>query len=75
MPEKFHDLVEFGLLASARDPVDPMDKAFHDLGREQLAETEHLHDLDWKLVHAMGFVPISSPCHTSGRLPMEDKSS
>ncbi len=57
MPEKFHDLVEFGLLASARDPVDPMDKAFHALGREQLAETEHLHDLEWKLVHAYGLRP------------------
>ena len=43
MPEDFHDLVEFGLLASARDPFDPMEKAFHDLGRAQLAETEHLH--------------------------------
>jgi Ca2+-transporting ATPase len=56
MPEQFHDLVEFGLLASARDPFDPMEKAFHDLGREQLAETEHLHlhDPKWKLVHAYG---------------------
>ena len=57
MPENFHDLVEFGLLASARDPFDPMDKAFHDLGREQLAETEHLHGPEWKLVHAYGLRP------------------
>jgi len=35
MPEHFHALVEFGLLASARDPSDPMEKAFHDLGRGQ----------------------------------------
>ena len=35
----FHDLVEFGVLASARDPFDPMEKAFHDLGRGQLAGT------------------------------------
>jgi len=54
LPEDFHDLVEFGLLASARDPFDPMDKAFHNLGREQLAETEHLHGPEWKLVHAYG---------------------
>ena len=40
VPESFHDLVEFGILASARDPFDPMEKAFHDLGREQLTETE-----------------------------------
>jgi Ca2+-transporting ATPase len=57
LPEDFHDLVELGLLASARDPFDPMEKAFHDLGREQLAETEHLHGPDWKLMHAYGLRP------------------
>jgi Ca2+-transporting ATPase len=57
LPEDFHDLVEFGLLASARDPFDPMEKAFHDLGCEQLAETEHLHGPDWKLMHAYGLRP------------------
>ena len=57
MPEAFHDLVEFGILASAPDPFDPMEKAFHDLGREQLAETEHLHGAAWKLVHAYGLRP------------------
>jgi Ca2+-transporting ATPase len=57
MPEDFHDLVEFGLLASAQDPVDPMEKAFHGLAREQLVETEHLHAADWELVHAYGLGP------------------
>lgn len=57
LPEDFHDLVEFGVLASARDPFDPMEKAFHDLGREQLAETEHLHGPEWKLMHAYGLRP------------------
>ena len=57
MPEGFHHLVEFGILASAPDPFDPMEKAFHDLGREQLAETEHLHGPEWKLVHAYGLRP------------------
>jgi len=57
MPESFHDVVEFGILASARDPFDPMEKAFHDLGREQLAETEHLHGPEWKLVHTYGLRP------------------
>jgi Ca2+-transporting ATPase len=59
MPEDFDDLVEFGILASAPDPFDPMDKAFHDLGREQLAGTEPL-PLDRprrKLVHAYGLRP------------------
>ena len=57
MPEAFHDLVEFGLLASAPDPFDPMEKAFHDLGASNLAETEHLHGPDWTLVHAYGLRP------------------
>lgn len=57
LPEDFHDLVEFGLLASGQDPFDPMDKAFHNLGREQLAETGHLHRSEWKLVHAYGLRP------------------
>jgi Ca2+-transporting ATPase len=57
LPEEFHGLVEFGLLASARDPFDPMDKAFHVLGREQLAATEHLHGPEWTLVHAYGLRP------------------
>ena len=37
MPAAFHDLAEFGLLACAPEPFDPMDKAFHELGREQFA--------------------------------------
>jgi Ca2+-transporting ATPase len=59
MPEDFHELVEFGILASAPEPFDPMDKAFHDLGREQFAETDHLrlHGPERKLVHAYGLRP------------------
>jgi P-type Ca2+ transporter type 2C len=57
MPETFHDLAEFGLLASARDAFDPMDKAFHDLGRRQLAGTAHLHGPEWTLVRAYGLRP------------------
>ena len=57
MPEDFHNLVEFGLLASARDPLDAMEKAFHDLGREHLVETEHLHGPEWQLAHAYGLRP------------------
>jgi len=57
LPPEFHDLVEFGVLASARDPVDPMEKAFHELGRAQLAGTGHVHDPEWTLVHAYGLRP------------------
>ena len=57
MPEDFHTLVEFGLLASAPEPFDPMDKAFHELSRERLAGTGHLHGPEWTLVHAYGLRP------------------
>ena len=49
LPEKFHQLLEFGILASAVDPFDPMEKAMRAFGRRYLANTEHIHD-DWKLV-------------------------
>jgi P-type Ca2+ transporter type 2C len=57
IPEAFHALVEFGILASARDPFDPMEKAFHDLGRELLEQTGHLHGSEWKLMHVYGIRP------------------
>jgi P-type Ca2+ transporter type 2C len=57
LPEDFHDLLEFGILASAKDPFDPMEKAFHDLGRERLAGTEHLRGPEWTLVQAYGLRP------------------
>jgi Ca2+-transporting ATPase len=49
LPEELHELVEFGILASQRDPFDPMERAFHALGLGALADTEHLHG-DWTLV-------------------------
>lgn len=50
LPEQFHELLEFGILASEVDPFDPMEKAMRGLGRRYLADTEHLHD-DWQLAH------------------------
>jgi P-type Ca2+ transporter type 2C len=49
LPEAFHEVVEFAILASQRDPFDPMEKAFQQLGERYLAQSEHLHD-DWTLV-------------------------
>jgi Ca2+-transporting ATPase len=49
LPEDFHSLIEFSILASQRDPFDPMEKAFHKLGHECLAATEHIHR-DWTIV-------------------------
>jgi P-type Ca2+ transporter type 2C len=49
LPERLHELSEFAILASHRDPFDPMEKALRELGNYYLRGTEHLHD-DWALV-------------------------
>ncbi len=48
LPEEFHELVEYGILASELEPLDPMEMAIHHLGQTHLSGTEHLHD-DWAL--------------------------
>jgi Ca2+-transporting ATPase len=50
LPEHFHELIEYGILASQRDPFDPMEKALKTLGDIKLMDTEHLHE-DWELIH------------------------
>ncbi len=49
LPENFHELVEYSILASQRDPFDPMEKAIKKLGDEYLNGTVHLHK-DWHLI-------------------------
>ena len=43
LPERFHSLVEFSILASRPDPIDPMERAFSDLGEQFLKQTAHIH--------------------------------
>lgn len=50
LPERFHELLEFSILASEKKPFDPMEKAFMELGEYYLSQTEHIHR-DWALVH------------------------
>jgi Ca2+-transporting ATPase len=56
MPARFRDLSEIGLLASAPEPFDPMERAFHALAHAQLTEDTYAHPR-WKLVHAYGLRP------------------
>lgn len=44
LPEIFHSLVEFAILATPFDPFDPMEKAIQSFGHARLSGTEHLHD-------------------------------
>lgn len=44
LPEDFHLLMEFAMLATPADPYDPMEKAIQTFGHTRLIGTEHLHD-------------------------------
>ena len=56
LPERFHELAEMGILASQRDPFDPMEVAFHALGDRFLRGTEHLH-ADWEMLREYPLSP------------------
>ncbi len=49
LPEAFHQIVEYSILASPADPFDPMEKAMKELGGRTLINTEHIHK-DWELM-------------------------
>lgn len=50
LPEDFHEVLEYAILASHRDPYDPMEVAILAAGAATLTHTEHLHQ-SWKLVN------------------------
>jgi Ca2+-transporting ATPase len=56
LPEAFHELLEFALLASEIDPHDPMEQAVHRLAARTLAGSEHLHP-DWSLTREYELSP------------------
>ncbi|MFZ6681094.1 cation-translocating P-type ATPase [Undibacterium sp. Tian12W] len=49
LPEEFHEVLEFAILASHREPFDPMEVAIQNAGNNMLGKTEHLH-AGWGLV-------------------------
>jgi Ca2+-transporting ATPase len=57
LPEAFHPLLEHAILASAPEPFDPMETAFHATGQIHLAQTPHLHDDNWRLVQRYALSP------------------
>ena len=48
LPEAFHELLEYGVLACQQDPFDPMEKAILEVGAGKLTNTEHIHST-WTL--------------------------
>lgn len=49
LPESFHSLIEYAVLASHPDPFDPMEKAIHSALAKYLKHSDHEHP-DWNLV-------------------------
>ncbi len=49
LPDQFHEIAEYALLASAVDPFDPMDRAIKRLAASHLGGTDHLHS-GWQLM-------------------------
>ena len=49
LPEVLHDLVEYGILASQKDPFDPIEKEVKRLGEFYLSGSEHIHN-NWKMI-------------------------
>jgi len=56
LPDAFHRLLEYAVLASKRQAFDPMDAAVGELGRAALAASEHLH-AEWPLTREYGLSP------------------
>jgi Ca2+-transporting ATPase len=49
LPESFHRVVEYGILASQANPFDPMEKAITRLGDLYLQGTEHVNH-EWEMI-------------------------
>jgi len=49
LPDSCHETIEYAILASQEIPVDPMERALHEIGTRALRTTEHIHP-DWQLV-------------------------
>ena len=56
VPDAFQDLIHVGVLASARQPFDPMEKAFRELRRKSAPEAERP-DGSLEFVHVYGLRP------------------
>lgn len=56
LPESVHTLLEYAILASERDPFDPMEQALVNAGDRYLKNSEHLHP-EWLLQRAYPLAP------------------
>jgi Ca2+-transporting ATPase len=56
LPEAFHEVVEYAILASHRDPADPMEQAIRRMGRGTAFVRDHIHR-DWTIVREYPLSP------------------
>ena len=56
LPEELHNVLENAILASKRDPFDPMERALHVAGDGLIKGTEHLHP-GWSLAREYPLTP------------------
>ncbi len=56
LPDAFHELLEYAVLASEIEPHDPMEQAFHRMAADHLVDTEHLHPA-WSLAREYELSP------------------
>lgn len=56
LPEELHSIIENAILASKRDPFDPMERALHEAGDRLIKNTEHLHP-EWTLAQEYPLTP------------------
>ncbi len=56
LPGDLHGLLEDAILASKRDPFDPMERALHEAGDRLVKDTEHLHP-GWSLAREYPLTP------------------
>ena len=72
LPERFHELVEFAVLACQATPFDPTEVAIREFGLRSLARTEHLH-ADWELLREYPLSPeLLAVTHAWRALERED---
>ncbi len=57
IPSPFRDLAMYGRLASAPEPFDPMEKAFHELAGSRLVSADEPPGQGWKIARAYGLRP------------------
>ncbi len=72
LPDECHEVMEFAVLASQKDPFDPMERAIRELGQNGLANTEHLHG-DWTLVREYPLSPALLAMSHVWRSPAGDR--